>query len=81
MRFRVDYARMIEFLIDQAVHGIVVGGKSPAIVFEDAEYLDSVAERVVHGRFWNIGENCTGNYWDLRFARILQQRDGTYRDG
>lgn len=38
-----------------------LGGKSPAVVFEDAENLDSVAEHIVSGAFWNMGENCTAN--------------------
>ena len=35
------------------------GGKNPAIVLEDAEDLDLVAEHVVNGAFWNMGENCS----------------------
>jgi gamma-glutamyl-gamma-aminobutyraldehyde dehydrogenase len=38
-----------------------LGGKSPAVVFGDAENLDSVAEHIVYGAFWNMGENCTAN--------------------
>ncbi len=38
-----------------------LGGKSPAVVLEDAENLDSLAAHVVHGAFWNMGENCTAN--------------------
>jgi gamma-glutamyl-gamma-aminobutyraldehyde dehydrogenase len=37
------------------------GGKNPAVVLEDAEHLDSVAEHVVNAVFWNMGENCTSN--------------------
>jgi len=35
------------------------GGKNPAIVFSDAENLDNVAEHIVTGAFWNMGENCS----------------------
>ena len=35
------------------------GGKNPAVVFDDAEDLDLVAEQVVLGAFWNMGENCS----------------------
>ena len=35
------------------------GGKNPAIVLDDAEDLDLVAEHVVNGAFWNMGENCS----------------------
>jgi gamma-glutamyl-gamma-aminobutyraldehyde dehydrogenase len=37
------------------------GGKNPAVVLEDAEHLDAVAEHAVHACFWNMGENCTSN--------------------
>ncbi|MEE9315312.1 MAG: aldehyde dehydrogenase [Rhizobiaceae bacterium] len=35
------------------------GGKNPAIVLDDAEDLDLVAEHIVNGAFWNMGENCS----------------------
>lgn len=35
------------------------GGKNPAVVFDDAENLDHVAEHVVTGAFWNGGQNCS----------------------
>ncbi len=35
------------------------GGKNPAIVLEDAENLDIVAEHVANAAFWNMGENCS----------------------
>jgi gamma-glutamyl-gamma-aminobutyraldehyde dehydrogenase len=35
------------------------GGKNPAVVLEDAEHLDAVAEHVVTAAFWNMGENCS----------------------
>ncbi|MEL6434419.1 MAG: aldehyde dehydrogenase family protein, partial [Pseudomonadota bacterium] len=35
------------------------GGKNPAVVLEDAENLDHVAENVVNAAFWNMGENCS----------------------
>lgn len=38
-----------------------LGGKNPAVVLEDAEELDSVAEHVIRAVFWNMGENCTSN--------------------
>ena len=38
-----------------------LGGKSPGVVLADAENLDSVAEHVAYGAFWNMGENCTAN--------------------
>ncbi len=35
------------------------GGKNPAVVLEDAEDLDLVAEHLVTAAFWNMGENCS----------------------
>ena len=35
------------------------GGKNPAIVLDDAENLDLVAEHITMGAFWNMGENCS----------------------
>lgn len=35
------------------------GGKSPQVVFADAPDLDIVADNVVAGAFWNMGENCS----------------------
>ena len=36
-----------------------MGGKNPAIVMDDAENLDRVAQHLVNGAFWNMGENCS----------------------
>ncbi len=36
-----------------------MGGKNPCIVMDDAENLDRVAQHVVNGAFWNMGENCS----------------------
>jgi gamma-glutamyl-gamma-aminobutyraldehyde dehydrogenase len=38
-----------------------MGGKNPAIVMDDAENLDRVAEHIVNGAFWNMGENCSAS--------------------
>ncbi len=35
------------------------GGKNPAVVLEDAENLDHVAEHVVNAAYWNGGQNCS----------------------
>ncbi len=35
------------------------GGKNPAIVLEDAEDLEPVAQHIVTGAFWNLGQNCS----------------------
>lgn len=36
-----------------------MGGKNPCIVMDDAENIDRVAQHVVNGAFWNMGENCS----------------------
>ena len=36
-----------------------MGGKNPAVVMDDAENLDRVAQHIVNGAFWNMGENCS----------------------
>jgi gamma-glutamyl-gamma-aminobutyraldehyde dehydrogenase len=38
-----------------------LGGKNPAVVLEDAEEMDDIAEQVVRAMFWNMGENCSSN--------------------
>ncbi len=35
------------------------GGKNSAIVLEDVENIDWVAQHIVNGAFWNMGENCS----------------------
>jgi gamma-glutamyl-gamma-aminobutyraldehyde dehydrogenase len=37
------------------------GGKNPAVVMDDVEDIDLVAQHVVNGAFWNMGENCSAS--------------------
>lgn len=37
------------------------GGKNPAVVMRDVEDIDAVAQHVVNGAFWNMGENCSAS--------------------
>lgn len=37
------------------------GGKNPAVVMNDVEDLDQVAQHIVNGAFWNMGENCSAS--------------------
>ena len=46
-----------------------MGGKNPAIVMEDAENLDRVAQHIVNGAFWNMGENCSAS------SRLIVHRE------
>lgn len=45
------------------------GGKNPALVFNDAEDVASVAGHVLNGAFWNMGENCSAT------SRLLVQEE------
>ncbi|MEM8632401.1 MAG: aldehyde dehydrogenase [Pseudomonadota bacterium] len=53
--------RFLHYAADSNLKKVVLecGGKNPAIVLEDAENLDHVAEHVVNAAFWNMGENCS----------------------
>ena len=53
--------RFLRYAADSNMKRVVLecGGKNPAVVFDDAEGLDLVAEQVVLGAFWNMGENCS----------------------
>ncbi|MGK0270405.1 MAG: gamma-glutamyl-gamma-aminobutyraldehyde dehydrogenase [Cocleimonas sp.] len=53
--------RFLRYSADSNLKKIVLecGGKNPAVVLEDAEDLDLVADHVVNAAFWNMGENCT----------------------
>lgn len=37
------------------------GGKNPAVVLKDVEDLEVVAQHIVNGAFWNMGENCSAS--------------------
>ncbi len=53
--------RFLRYAADSNLKRVVLecGGKNPAVVLADAEDLDLVAEQVVNGAFWNMGENCS----------------------
>ncbi len=53
--------RFLRYAADSNLKRIVLecGGKNPAVVLNDVEDLDLVAEQVVNGAFWNMGENCS----------------------
>ena len=46
-----------------------LGGKNPAVVMNDVEDLDVVAQHVVNGAFWNMGENCSAT------SRLIVHRE------
>lgn len=53
--------KFLRYAADSNLKKVVLecGGKNPAVVFDDAENLDHVAEQVVHAAFWNAGQNCS----------------------
>ncbi len=55
--------RFLRYAADSNLKKVVLecGGKNPAVVLEDAEHLDLVAEHIVNGAFWNMGENCSAS--------------------
>ncbi|RGE24372.1 aldehyde dehydrogenase [Leucobacter sp. wl10] len=62
--------RFLHYSADSNIKDIVLelGGKNPCVVLDDAEDLDAVAEHVVNGAFWNMGENCSAA------SRLIVQR-------
>ena len=55
--------KFLRYSADSNLKKVVLecGGKNPAVVLEDAERLDLVAEHIVNGAFWNMGENCSAS--------------------
>jgi gamma-glutamyl-gamma-aminobutyraldehyde dehydrogenase len=55
--------RFLRYSADSNLKKIVLecGGKNPAVVLDDAEDLDLVAEHIINAAFWNMGENCSAN--------------------
>lgn len=75
--------RFLRYAADSNLKRIVLecGGKNPAVVLSDAEDLDRVAEQVVNGAFWNMGENCSATSRLIVHASIkdeLLERIGAY---
>lgn len=61
--------RFLHYAAESNLKKIVLecGGKNPAVVFDDADDLASVAASVLNGAFWNMGENCSAT------SRLLVQ--------
>lgn len=53
--------RFLHYAADSNLKRIVLecGGKNPAVVLSDIEDIDKVAQHIVNGAFWNMGENCS----------------------
>jgi gamma-glutamyl-gamma-aminobutyraldehyde dehydrogenase len=63
--------RFLRYAADSNLKEVVLecGGKNPAVVLDDAENLDLVAQHVVNAAFWNMGENCSAN------SRLIVHKD------
>jgi gamma-glutamyl-gamma-aminobutyraldehyde dehydrogenase len=75
--------RFLHYSADSNLKRVVLecGGKNPAVVMDDAQDLDLVAEQVVTGSFWNMGENCSATSRLLVHASVkdeLLERMGAY---
>lgn len=75
--------RFLRYAADSNLKKVVLecGGKNPAVVLDDAEDLDLVAEQVVNGAFWNMGENCSATSRLIVHSNVkdeLLQRIGAY---
>ncbi|WP_175779461.1 aldehyde dehydrogenase [Burkholderia anthina] len=55
--------RFLHYAAESNLKRIVLecGGKNPAVVMRDVTDLDAVAQHVVNGAFWNMGENCSAS--------------------
>ncbi|RFB79748.1 aldehyde dehydrogenase [Methylovirgula sp. 4M-Z18] len=75
--------RFLRYAAESNLKRIVLecGGKNPAVVMNDVEDLDLVAEQVVNGAFWNMGENCSATSRLIVQASVkdeLMSRIGAY---
>jgi 4-(gamma-glutamylamino)butanal dehydrogenase len=55
--------RFLKYAAESNLKRVVLecGGKNPAVVLRDVQDLDAVAQHVVNGAFWNMGENCSAS--------------------
>ncbi|MFT4066911.1 aldehyde dehydrogenase [Paraburkholderia sp.] len=75
--------RFLRYAADSNLKRVVLecGGKNPAVVLRDVDDLDAVAQHVVNGAFWNMGENCSASSRLIVHADIkdaLLQRVGVH---
>ncbi|WP_028222691.1 aldehyde dehydrogenase [Paraburkholderia oxyphila] len=75
--------RFLHYAAESNLKRIVLecGGKNPAVVLGDADDLDAVAQHVVNGAFWNMGENCSASSRLIVHASVkdeLLQRIGVH---
>lgn len=82
--------RFLRYAADSNLKKVVLecGGKNPAIVFDDVEDLHNVAEHILNGAFWNMGENCSATSRLLvqdtvkeKLLAIISQKMATWTQG
>ena len=82
--------RFLHYAAESNLKKVVLecGGKNPALVFDDAEDLQTVAGHVLNGAFWNMGENCSATSRLLvqegvkeRLLAIIAEQIGEWRMG
>ncbi len=63
--------RFLQYAADSNLKRVVLecGGKNPAVVMNDVDDLGLVAQHIVNGAFWNMGENCSAS------SRLIVQAD------
>lgn len=66
--------RFLHYAAESNLKRVVLecGGKNPAVVLADVRDLDSVAQHIVNGAFWNMGENCSATSRLLVHADVKQ---------
>ena len=64
--------RFLRYAADSNLKNVVLecGGKNPFVVFDDAEDLDLIADHLVNGAFWNMGENCSASSRLIVHAKV-----------
>ena len=73
----------LKYAADSNLKRVVLecGGKNPAVVMNDVEDIDAVAQHIVNGAFWNMGENCSASSRLIVHAEIkdrLLERIGVH---
>lgn len=65
----------LKYAADSNLKRIVLecGGKNPAVVMNDVDDIDAVAQHVVNGAFWNMGENCSASSRLLVHANVKDE--------
>lgn len=62
--------RFLRYSADSNLKKVVLecGGKNPAVVFNDIDDIDEVAQHILNGALWNMGENCSAT------SRLIVQK-------